>query len=425
MTELREAGRWSAARESRRRWALCLSMLFVGLAPSAAGAAGRVVAIGDVHGDFDALIEILQRSSLTDEYARWTGGDATLVQTGDFLDRGSRVREVMDLLMRLQQEAPRTGGRVVVLFGNHEAMNVFGAWRDVSPEAYAAFAGPDSAERRQESWQRFVRWSARQARARHETPPSLGAVERAEFERRFPLGFVEYAEALGPEGRYGKWLRTLPVVAREGEGIFLHGGISPAYAGWSVERINQAVSDEIAAVDECWRYLIDEAATHETLDLTDRTLVARAVLAALEASRADARGVRGAEIAKAIATLRPCTELDGSLLIAEDGPLWFRGLARWSEEEGLREVPRLLEALEAEYFVAGHTPQNDGRIQRRFGGRAFLIDTGMLRKVYKGTPSALEIVNGQFFALYPDARVPLEGPTPVASATAVGAAAAR
>jgi hypothetical protein len=425
MTGRRET-RLGAPREGRRRWALCLSVLLVGLLPSAARGVGRVVAIGDIHGDFDALVEILQRAALVDEFARWKGGDTTLVQTGDFLDRGSRVREVMDLLMRLQQEAPRTGGQVVVLFGNHEAMNVFGAWRDVSPEAYAAFSGPDSAARRQESWQRFVRWSARQARARGESPPSLGAVERAEFERNFPLGFVEYAEAVGPEGRYGQWLRTLPVVSRQGEGIFLHGGISQAYASWSVERINQAVSDEIAAVDECWKYLLGQAATHETLDLTDRTLVARAALAALEASRAEQRGAKAEQVAQAIETLRPCTELDGSLLIAEDGPLWFRGFARWTEEEGLREVPRILEALDASYFVAGHTPQRNGRIQRRFGGLAFLIDTGMLRKVYHGSPSALEIVNGEFFALYPDGREQLEGPAPVASATSgVGAAAAR
>ena len=39
----------------------------------------------------------------------------------------------MDLLMRLEGEARRAGGRVDVLFGNHEGMNVLRDFRDVSP----------------------------------------------------------------------------------------------------------------------------------------------------------------------------------------------------------------------------------------------------------------------------------------------------
>ena len=42
------------------------------------------------------------------------------------LDRGPDSRKVMDLLMRLEGEASKTGGRVHVLIGNHEAMNVYG-----------------------------------------------------------------------------------------------------------------------------------------------------------------------------------------------------------------------------------------------------------------------------------------------------------
>jgi hypothetical protein len=398
-------------------------MLLVAIPASVdAREAERVVAIGDVHGDFDALVEILQRAGLVDEYARWSGGAATLVQTGDFLDRGARVREVMDLLMRLQQEAPQAGGEVVVLLGNHEAMNLLGIWRDVADEAFAAFAGPASAQRRQESWQTFVRWSARVARRRGVASPSLGPIQRAEFERRFPLGFFEYVDALGPEGRYGLWLRTLPIVARRADGVFLHGGISPAYEGWSVERFNDAARAEIAGLDDCRTQLLADGTAHETLDLSDRTIEARAELEALLKSVAKAPAARAGELELSIATLQRCTDYKSWLLIAEDGPVWFRGLARWSEEEGLREAPRLLAALAASYFVAGHTPQSEGRIQRRFGGLAYLIDTGMLRVVYKGTPSALEIVGDRFFALYPEAKEELDGPEPLASATSAALA---
>src|SRR4051812_4358414 len=64
----------------------------------------RVVAIGDIHGAATGLAQILQAAGLIDAGRKWTGGTARLVQTGDILDRGSEVREAIDLLMRLEAE---------------------------------------------------------------------------------------------------------------------------------------------------------------------------------------------------------------------------------------------------------------------------------------------------------------------------------
>src|SRR5262249_50899462 len=97
-------------------------------------------AIGDIHGDFDAFVGILGQARLIDPAQRWSGGNATLVQTGDFLDRGPKARAVMDLLMALQKDAPKQGGKIIVLMGNHEAMNVYGDLRYVSEADYASFA---------------------------------------------------------------------------------------------------------------------------------------------------------------------------------------------------------------------------------------------------------------------------------------------
>jgi len=52
------------------------------------------VAVGDVHGNFEGLAGILQRTGLIDENLKWIGGQAVLVQTGDLLDRGGGVRQV-------------------------------------------------------------------------------------------------------------------------------------------------------------------------------------------------------------------------------------------------------------------------------------------------------------------------------------------
>ena len=42
-------------------------------------APGRVVAVGDVHGDYRAFLQTLQSARLVDADAQWIGGDATLV----------------------------------------------------------------------------------------------------------------------------------------------------------------------------------------------------------------------------------------------------------------------------------------------------------------------------------------------------------
>ena len=77
------------------------------LAAAPAAPSGRVVAVGDIHGDVDACVAILQRAGVLDDKLKWAAGAATLVQVGDMIDRGAEARPVMDLLMRLQREAPR------------------------------------------------------------------------------------------------------------------------------------------------------------------------------------------------------------------------------------------------------------------------------------------------------------------------------
>ena len=117
----------------------------------------RVVAIGDIHGDFDALNSILKNAGIIDTSGRWIASDATLVQVGDFTDRGPKVRAVMDLLMDLERQAAAAGGRVAVLLGNHEVMNLIGDVRYVTPAIYETFANQGSSRRRQEAYEAYVK----------------------------------------------------------------------------------------------------------------------------------------------------------------------------------------------------------------------------------------------------------------------------
>lgn len=161
-----------------------------------ADATPRILAFGDVHGADEALITLLTSNGVIDSDQRWTAGSTTLISLGDLVDRGPGSRRVMDLLMRLQNEAPIAGGEVVVLLGNHEAMNLIGDLRDVSDAEYAAFAADPM-------------------------PGDATTPDGA------PAGFAQHREAFSQTGRYGAWLLSLPAIVKRNRTVFVHGGLHP------------------------------------------------------------------------------------------------------------------------------------------------------------------------------------------------------
>ena len=48
----------------------------------------KIVAIGDIHADATAAIEIFRLAGITDEQGNWAAKDLIVVQTGDITDRG-------------------------------------------------------------------------------------------------------------------------------------------------------------------------------------------------------------------------------------------------------------------------------------------------------------------------------------------------
>ena len=91
---------------------------------------GRIVAIGDLHGDAENAMLLLDALGVLDRNTRkWTGGDTLLVQTGDIVDRGPDGKILYDLFAELKQQAEEQGGKVVQILGNHDAMNLCGDFR--------------------------------------------------------------------------------------------------------------------------------------------------------------------------------------------------------------------------------------------------------------------------------------------------------
>jgi calcineurin-like phosphoesterase family protein len=186
----------------------------------------RIVAVGDVHGAYDRLVDILRAAGILDARLRWAGGRTHVVQLGDVVDRGPDSRKALDLMERLQDDARRAGGAVHLLLGNHEVMRMLGDTRYVSPGEYEAFVTSKSARVREDFLQSVI-----------STPGTpVGNT---------PLGFVELRLAFGRNGDYGTWLRKLNAVVKINGILFLHGGISAAVAGMSCDVINATVRREL------------------------------------------------------------------------------------------------------------------------------------------------------------------------------------
>ncbi len=373
-----------------RAWVL---LLLVACAPVPAGTqCERVYAIGDLHGGYDAFVSILRETDLVDEQIRWSGGANCLVQLGDIVDRGARSREILDLLMALEQQA---AGRLFVLLGNHEVMNLVGDLRYVSVAEFYAFAGEETPEQREAGYAMFTQ------RAVNANSPDSPQDLRARFDEQFPPGWFAHRKAFSPDGRYGAWLLERPIAVQIERSVFVHGGITLELAQLGVRAINERVAFELTDYFTCRRKL---EAVGWLEPLTPYADSFGEVYRLREASNSNLLDPAANGVA-----LQYLNHLQ-SQCVDRRGPLWFRGLAREHEATYWPTVLQTLDALDADRIVVAHTPTKEHRIQERFDGRVFLIDTGA-GPAYGGQPSALEITaEGRVYAVYLGEREKLAEP---------------
>jgi hypothetical protein len=102
----------------------------------------KIYAIGDAHADHVRLLGVLKAAGLIDPQTltnvepanvKWAAGNSVLVVTGDMINKGpspdgSSLR-VIAILRALQESAKVSGGQVIILLGNHEAL-FLADWKD-------------------------------------------------------------------------------------------------------------------------------------------------------------------------------------------------------------------------------------------------------------------------------------------------------
>ena len=309
--------------------------------PALAQQSQRIIAVGDLHGDYAAWIDIARAAGLIDGEGHWSAGSTTFVQLGDISDRGPDTLKIIRNLQQLQDEAPRTGGKVVVLLGNHEAMNLVGDFRYTTPGEYAAFVDSRSVARRERLY--MASRQRLEAAARTIDAKALPSQVRDQWLARTPLGWVEHQQAWSPHGDLGRWAARNPAVVQIGSTLFAHGGISVEYSKQSIDAINRRAATAMAAGDDT-----------------------------------------------------PTSILNDPL-----GPLWYRGLVMRDADAEMRrgsaphasaeqELDAVLAAYGAKRLVIAHTPSLNG-IAITSGGKLARIDTGISR-YYGGPLTWLEIV---------------------------------
>jgi hypothetical protein len=173
--------------------------------------ADRLVGIGDVHGDIQALRGALTIAGVIDSQDHWNGGTTVVVQVGDQLDRGDDEQAILDWLEVLAEEARLAGGAIYPLLGNHETMNVQLDLRYVTEGGFADFADT----------------------AYDETNPLYAGYPESQRGR---------VAAFRPGGPYAQILSRHFITLMVGDTIFVHGGILPLHAAYGLDVINEETS---------------------------------------------------------------------------------------------------------------------------------------------------------------------------------------
>jgi calcineurin-like phosphoesterase family protein len=305
----------------------------------------RVVAFGDIHGDYEKFTAMLQSAGLVDTRLKWRGGSTHFVQLGDVTDRGPESRKIVDLIMSLEKQAGRARGAVHFVIGNHEAMNMVGDLRYVHPGEYEAFRTSKSRSVRNQVYKNHVTFVKKNVA--EEEWPVFNPAYREKWDTEHPLGWVELRRAWGPGGKYGKWLVKHHGVIRINDMLFAHGGIGPKF----VETSRKSLNDQISA------------------DLKTGLF-----------------------------------DSDG-LLMDSEGPLWYRGLAMNPEDEEAPHLEALMATHGVSHVVIAHTPLT-GTILPRFGNKVVLIDVG-LGAYYGSREAYLEATSEGLFVFHRGAKLTL------------------
>jgi hypothetical protein len=298
--------------------------------PTFIKSAKRVIAIGDIHGDYGLMIKSLKLAGVIDDQNEWVAEppETIVVQVGDQIDscrpyrapndprvyqcheklypedKGDDMR-VLEYFDELDQKARAKGGMVISLLGNHEILNFEGKnnpekFKYVSYLNFEKFQYQD-----EETNKKYDGWKGR----------------ASAFAKGVYSSNPEQSEEPGPIAR--KLACTRPSLVVIGQTIFMHAGILPALIK-ELDFLNISVDKKLEYINAIVRKWI--------LGKTELT-----------------------------------ENLKHSLLASSElSPFWQRVFGNIQPDEAMtkdncvvhvNEVLKMFEYMKIGYMIIGHTPQ--------------------------------------------------------------------
>ncbi len=139
-----------------------------------------IVVVGDVHGEFKTMRNLLLANKVINKKGEWLFGKNHLVFVGDIFDRGNQVTEALYFIRRLSRLANEKGGKVHLLLGNHEVMVLMKDSRYIAPK----------------------------------------------YRNMSKRLLINYYNFFAENTELGRWLRSLNTVLKINDKLFVHGGLS-------------------------------------------------------------------------------------------------------------------------------------------------------------------------------------------------------
>lgn len=302
----------------------------------------RLICIGDIHGDSWALQSALELAGLC-ENNKWVGGNSILVQCGDVLDRGTEELACYSLLAKLSKEAKKEGGKVICLYGNHEALNAMGMFSyAMSDKEYEEEVGPAVDE----------------------------ALKTKEWRKQYVGNQPARWATFEPNGLLSRpLLANMKLAVKVGRTVCVHAGLTrehlEKYGG--IESMNKQAREWISRSSGV--KFNNHGEYNNVLDAW---------------TEAEARQ-------KTYIATAP-KFLDGG--IGSTSPIWIRAYSSPGDQpptnpKAQSMIDEVLKELDCDRMVMGHTVQKE--INCALEGKAWRVDVGMSRGVVHGTPEVLEI----------------------------------
>jgi hypothetical protein len=384
----------------------------------------RLVCLGDVHGDYQALVDFLDLAGVLDFQSRkecvngdddgvpeenscdsfkysalpedvipiWTGENTIVVQCGDILDRGSEELACYQLLAQLSHQAESQGGRVICLFGNHEALNAMGLFQYATTDAeYERVVGkmvddqltehfqgePPTTPRahlfhqqQQQQLQQDKEENGNEEDTSNTGTPIVGW--RAQYVENQPSRWATYE----PNGLLARsLLANMKIAVQVGRTVCVH-------AGLTAEQL-QENGGIVGLNDEARAYILGNT-LRNPVAYNNQGYYASPQQSWIDAERRQSTYINSIP-----------NFLGGGAGVSS--PVWMRDYSSPADgpprnKDAMSMIDKALEEVgDCDRMVMGHTVQS--QINAALDGKAWRIDVGASRGVIAGKPEVLEIVN--------------------------------